>query len=337
MSTPTPRIFEDRLATRERVPLLIGLFGPSGCGKTYSALELATGIQEISGGDIHVIDTEARRALHYADKFKFRHVEFTPPFNSLDYVAAIEHCVKKGAGVIVVDSMSHEHEGAGGYLEFAEAELSRMAGEDWGKRQACKLASFIKPSAYRRQMINRLLQLNANFIFCFRAKDKVKPVKNQQGKTEIENIGFVPIAGMELVFEMTAACLLMPRSNGVPTWETDFQGEKMVMKLPDQFQKILTGGNALSRVTGKALAEWARGVTPAGDAAASQTVAGSVATLADLPVGWADWSLEQRGENRAHKGVAALQEWWATLTAAEKTRLKPALDKDWKPIAAAAH
>ena len=83
------RIFEDKPATREKVPLFIGLFGPSGSGKTYSALELATGIQSVTGGDIHVIDTEARRALHYADRFTFRHVQFDAPFASLDYVGSI--------------------------------------------------------------------------------------------------------------------------------------------------------------------------------------------------------------------------------------------------------
>ena len=47
-----PRTFEDRPATRDKVPLLVGLMGPSGSGKTFSALRLATGIQTVSGGDI---------------------------------------------------------------------------------------------------------------------------------------------------------------------------------------------------------------------------------------------------------------------------------------------
>ena len=74
------RTFEDREAVREQVPLLVGLMGPSGGGKTFSALRLATGFQRVSGGDIFVIDTEARRALHYADRFKFRHIAFPAPF-----------------------------------------------------------------------------------------------------------------------------------------------------------------------------------------------------------------------------------------------------------------
>src|SRR6185503_15959759 len=101
---PMTRSFEDRPATREKTPLLLGLVGPSASGKTYSALRLATGIQRVCGGEIFMIDTEARRGLHYADKFKFRHIAFGAAFSPLDYLEAIEHCTKKGAGVIVVDS-----------------------------------------------------------------------------------------------------------------------------------------------------------------------------------------------------------------------------------------
>src|SRR4029079_18921024 len=113
----TIRSFDDKPAVRERVPLLVGLVGPSGGGKTFSALRLAKGFQRVTGSEVYFIDTEARRALHYADRFQFRHVAFGAPFGPLDYLAAIQHCVAKGAKTIIVDSMSHEHEGPGGVLE----------------------------------------------------------------------------------------------------------------------------------------------------------------------------------------------------------------------------
>ena len=122
MSAPT-RSFDDKPAIREATPLLVGIMGPSGGGKTYSALRLATGIQRVSGGDIGFIDTEARRALHYAEKFKFRHLDFRAPFGPLDYLAAVEHFVNKGVKTIIVDSMSHEHEGPGGVLEMHDQEM----------------------------------------------------------------------------------------------------------------------------------------------------------------------------------------------------------------------
>lgn len=249
------RTFEAKPAVRESVPLLVGLMGCSGSGKTFSALRLATGIQSVVGGDIFGIDTEARRMLHYADQFKFKHIEFNAPFGSLDYLAAIEHCIKQGAKVIVIDSMTHEHSGPGGYLLTQDAEVDRMAGNDYAKRERVKMAAWIKPSALRQRMITGILQMNANFIFCFRAKEKTKPVKGGG----IQELGFMPIAGEELLFEMTVNCLLPPKSNGVPQWRSDQVGERMMMKLPKQFENVFSENETIDESIGRQLAEWARG------------------------------------------------------------------------------
>ena len=155
--------FNFKHATRQQTPLLLGIVGPSGGGKTYSALRLATGIQSIVGGEIAVIDTEARRSLHYANKFKFLHLDFEPPHGPDRYLEAIQAAVSAGAKTIVVDSMSHEHEGSGGVLEWHETELDRMAGEDFRKREAMNFIAWAKPKASRRRLINGLLQINANF------------------------------------------------------------------------------------------------------------------------------------------------------------------------------
>jgi ABC-type oligopeptide transport system ATPase subunit len=249
------RTFEALPAVRAHVPLFVGIMGCSGSGKSFSALRLATGIQRVSGGDIFAIDTESKRLLHYADQFKFKHIDFGEPFGSLDYLEAIRYCVKQGAGVVVVDSMSHEHTGNGGYLQTQEAEVDRMAGEDYAKRERVKMAGWIKPSRLRQQMISGLLQLNCNVIFAFRAKEKTKPAP---GKQPIE-MGFMPIAGEELLFEMTVNCLLMPKADGVPTWRSDQIGERLMMKLPGQFEHMFPEGKPLDEDTGAALAEWARG------------------------------------------------------------------------------
>lgn len=254
------RTFEAVEAKRERVPLLIGLMGPSGGGKTFSALRLATGIQRITGGDIYVVDTESSRAKHYADDFKFKHVPFAAPFGSVDYLEALRFCAKSGAGVIVVDSMSHEHEGEGGYLDTHAREVERMSGGDAGKAERVKMAGWIKPAAARRRMINGVLQINANFIFCFRAKEKTKP---KQGGG-IQELGFMPIAGEEMLFEMTLNCLLPPKAGGVPQWRSDFVGERLMMKLPRQFENLFAEGRPLDEAHGQALAEWARGTKTAG-------------------------------------------------------------------------
>lgn len=264
------RKFTAALAVREQVPLLIGLMGPSGGGKTYSALRLARGIQSVSGGEIFMIDTEARRGLHYADAFRkpdgspgYQHVAFDAPHGSLDYLAALEFCLDQGAGVIIVDSMSHEHEGVGGLLDFQEQEVVRLSRGDERKREAVKMLAWGAPKAARRRLINRVLQMNTNFIFCFRAKNSVKPVKVRQDngyeKTEVVAQGFMPIAGEEFVFEMTLAALLLPGAEGVPTWKPEHVGEKLMSKLPEQFRSLATNPRAFDEKMGADLATWARG------------------------------------------------------------------------------
>lgn len=251
------RSFEDLPAVRERVPLLVGVYGASGTGKTFSALRLAEGMRRVVGGDIHVIDTEARRALHYADRFTFRHVDFRPPFSPDDYAAALAHCAKKGARTIVVDNMSHEHEGQGGVLEWHEAETARLCRGDDSKRERVKMLAWQAPKASRRKLINTMLQLGINGVFCFRAKEKLKMVRGR----DPEPLGWMPIAGEEFIYEMTATALLLPGANGIPTWNPANEGERAMVKRPAQFHELLSqfDGKQLCEDIGEQMARWAEG------------------------------------------------------------------------------
>lgn len=252
----TTRTFEDSPAVRANTPVLLGLMGPSGGGKTYSALRLATGIQRVSGGEIFVIDTEAKRALHYADRFKFRHVPFGAPFSPLDYLDAINHCVKKGAKTIVIDSMSHEHEGPGGVLEMFQAEFVRR-----GERDAVKLLCWAEPKRQRRLLINSILQMECNVLFCFRAKEKIKPADKGAPTKDLVDLGYMPIAAEEMLFEMMANFLLLPRANGVPTWDGLKRGEEFMTKMPEQFRDMFARHKQLNEDLGAEIATWAAGGT----------------------------------------------------------------------------
>jgi len=305
----TDRTFIDIPAVRERVPLLAGLVGPSGSGKTYSALRLATGIQRVTGGEIFGIDTEARRMLAYADKFKFRHVEFGEPFGSLDYLAAMQHCVNRGAGVIVVDSLTHEHQGVGGYLMTWEDELDRIAGDDYAKRDRAKFVALQKSTSARKRLIDGMMQLNCNFVFCFRAREKVKPMK-VDGKMKPVEMGFSPIGGEEFLYEMTVRCLLLPKSEGIPTWRSEFPGELEAVKLPGQFAGLFPEGRPLDEDTGQALAEWAKGDSPSRDYGGEAAAA-------------------------AHKGSDEFRKFWGKIPKGERAKLQPRMD-EFKRIAQAA-
>jgi ABC-type dipeptide/oligopeptide/nickel transport system ATPase subunit len=252
MSKPNGRTFEDKPAVRAQVPLAVGFFGPSGSGKTKSALRLAAGIQSVVGGEVFFIDTEANRALHYADQHNFRHVPFVAPFSPLDYLSAIEHCVSHGAKTIVIDSMSHEHEGPGGVLEMHDVEHERLGGS-----KGTSMLAWSAPKQARRRLINTIVQLPVNFLLCFRAKEKLKIVRGK----EPEPMGFMPIGGDEFIYEMTAAALLLPGAYGVPSWTSEELGSAMMIKNPEQFHRIFEehDGKPISEAMGAAMAKWAVG------------------------------------------------------------------------------
>lgn len=310
------RTFDDKPAVREKTPLLIGIVSPSGAGKTYSALRLATGIQRVAGGDIGVIDTEARRALHYAHKFKFRHTPFGAPFGPLDYLGAIEHYIAKGITTIVVDSTSHEHEGPGGVLEMHEAALDKMAGSDFEKRDKMNMLAWSKPKQQRRKLINAILQMNANFIFCFRAKEKIKM---QPGKKPVA-LGFQAISGDEWMYEMQLKCLLMPGSDGVPTWQSEMPGERQTIKLPEQFRSMFANREQLSEDVGQRLAEWAAGDNGATVMSADELVAAYAACSDPATLG------RLEGARKAA---------WSALDKDGKARVKTASDDSKERISRA--
>lgn len=221
----------------------MALAGPNNSGKTVSALRIATGI----GGEIAVIDSENKRALKYAGDFKFRHFQLEPPFCSENYEAAIAAAVKAGFNNIIVDSMSHEHEGPGGLLEQVEQYLDKKTAhiedekECDKKREALKMSAFIAPKAARNRLIQFGIQrISANVILCFRAKNKMAMKKekwhNEQTgrsgeKTKVEDAGLQPIGGEEFWYEMDIVAMMKEASKGRPSWDeqasriNDMKGE----------------------------------------------------------------------------------------------------------------
>lgn len=241
--------FSFRPAVRENVALLIGLAGSSGSGKTYTAMRLASGIS--GGKPFCVIDTEAGRAKHYADAFKFDHGDLKPPFNPGAYADAIAAADTAGYPVIVVDSCSHEHAGVGGILDMQEAEYERL-----GAREAVKMLSWAKPKGEHRKMVQRLLQVRAHLILCFRAEEKIEMARNAEGKMEVRKKltatgldGWVPICEKTLPYELTASFLLMASKPGVP----------LPIKLQEQHKHLFPLDKPITEESGKMLAQWAAG------------------------------------------------------------------------------
>ena len=270
------RTFTHSKATRSGVWLLLGIVGESGSGKTLSALKLAEGIRRVTGGKIFFLDSEENRAKHYAPEegqkadpkkgtFDFTHVPFDPPFSPDDYLAAFRHCIDSGANVVIVDSFSHEHDGPGGVLEWHEKELDRMLAnaerKGWKNvnREKYNFPAWSKPKASRRRLKTEMERMPCHFILCFRAKEQIKPTKNDKGRDEMVDLGWMPIGGKEYLFAMTLRALLPENAGGVPVFSPQRPGERAVYKLPLYFDHIFRQPHAFCEADGEAMAKWAAG------------------------------------------------------------------------------
>lgn len=267
--------FEFRPAVRENVGLLISLAAPSGAGKTYSAMKLAKGI--CGSEPFAVIDTEARRSLHYADAFRFDFVDLKPPFSPDAYAAAIAAAEARGYKAIITDSMSHEHAGEGGVLDWQEEELAELVKrakdrgdnrKDYQLMDAYNQLSWQKPKKSHKRMVDKFLQCRSHLIFCMRAEDKIEFKKDSTGKTIVvpkETLsgykGWIPICDKRFLFEMTASFILLPDRPGVPH----------PIKLQEQHKPFFDLDKPISEESGRKLAEWARGGVASSMTAATET------------------------------------------------------------------
>lgn len=230
-------------ARREQVSLLFALAGASGSGKTYSALRLARGLSQT--GKIAFIDTEARRGLHYAGQFDFLHADMRPPFRPERFIEAIRSAEAAGADVVIIDSMSHEYDGEGGIMDWAD-EMERGGTKSPGNWKV--------PKGAHKKMMNALLQCRASLIFCLRADEKIRIAK-ENGKTVIEPLGWMPICEKRFMYEMTASFTLTPDRPGFPRFD-------LPHKLQQQHRTMFSEREPIGEDAGKRLLDWSRGGEP---------------------------------------------------------------------------
>lgn len=236
-----------RPAIRINTPVIVGLAGPSKSGKTFSAFRLAGGLAQ--GGQIVMINTEGPRGHQYAETFKYDACDITEPFSMKRYEEAIKVAAALKPAVLIIDSVSHAHEGIGGMLDQHEAELDRLAAQDYKKRERMTWAAWVKPKADEATMINTMLQVGCHIILCFRAKEKIKIIKGQ----EPQDLGWRPIGSDRIHFETAFTLILPPHSQGTPDLAaSEFRSPYDKMVKNEQINEEL----------GVRLREWAVGKKP---------------------------------------------------------------------------
>lgn len=227
-----------RPVRREAAKLVIGLAATSGEGKTYTALLMALGL---AGGDpkkVGLLDTENRRGSLYSDIFHepFLIGDLNPPFSPTRYISAMREFAETDIECLVIDSMSHEHEGEGGMEDIAHR--PKPNGDPR------KIADWITAKRDHKRFMNALLFLPCHVICCFRAREKTD-FKNPDKPV---SLGLQPITEKNTLFEMTASFLLR-----------DAGKKHDVIKLPSCLSPILGHDGYFTQEDGAKLREWVGG------------------------------------------------------------------------------
>ena len=236
-----------RPAVRKDTPLILGLAGPSKSGKTYSALRLAGGLTKKNGGRIVMLNAEGARGHQYADRFSYDACDIAAPYSYTRYSEYLDEIAKTKPACVIIDSISHAHDGPGGMIEEHDNEVDRRAGDDYKKRDKVTWAAWIKPKAAEGKFIYRMLSLACPVILCFRAKEKLKIVPG----ADPVDLGYQPIASERIAFETIFSLMLPPRSKGVP--------DLALSDMREPFDTMIKRGRALDEELGEELAAWAAG------------------------------------------------------------------------------
>lgn len=164
-------------AMRKTAKLRLGLTGPSGSGKTWGALTIAKEL----GSKIACIDTEHGSASLYSDLCDFDVMELSAPYSPERYIAAIKEAEKTGYEILIIDSMTHEWNGAGGVLELLdEIARAKFKGNTW--------SAWNEMTPRHRKFIDTILQSPMHIICTVRSKTETAQVE-ENGRKKVAKLG----------------------------------------------------------------------------------------------------------------------------------------------------
>jgi len=244
-----------RTALRTEAKPLIGLYSESGCGKTYSSLLLARGFVG-ARGKIGMIETEAGRGEVFVGDSLIGQYVVRPvrgDFAPTEYGKAITEAEQEKLDALIIDSASHEWEGAGGVLGMAAQNQAD------GKKGPIV---WQKPKMdHQRHFMLRLMQTPIPLVIvCMRAKYPMKEIKKEGGAKEwIRSTVLEPKQADDILFEMM-----------VHAWIDQEHQIHVTKWTKEEFRRVFLDGQPITVETGQRLAQWAAvGTNPPAQAAES--------------------------------------------------------------------
>lgn len=229
-------------AVRRAIPTLTSLSGTSGSGKTFSGLLLAAGLAGDTG-KVGMLDAENGRGTLYEDDPDIRkalpgyeYVPISAPYSPARYTKGLLALEAAGCTVALVDSTTHEWEGEGGAADIAENnKLRGMPNWALAKKEHKRFMAYCMSS-------------RMHIVFCLRAREKTKIVKDDKGKEQFVQMGIQPIAEKNFVFEMLLSLMFDEASHR-------YTG----IKVPKMLASIFRGGELITKAHGVAIRQWADG------------------------------------------------------------------------------
>jgi hypothetical protein len=300
-------------ATRKRAKLRVLIASPAGGGKTTAALNIATGL----GGKTAVIDTERGSASLYSDSFEFDALELQPPFSPERFIEAIKAAQSAGYDNLIIDSATHEWDGAGGCLEINEMlAQSKYRGNTW--------SAWSETTPRHRAFIDAMLQSNMHVIIT--ARSKTETVQGEDKKVRKIGMKIEQRAGLEyeasLVFELdheshiAVATKDRTRMFATPAHITHETGQKLLAWLESGAEVVPTEAELLEKKREDTSLRFAQALNPQGDLGTTEEEHEAAVAAAVLAV---------HNELR-EQGIDEYREVWNMIPAPSRAALKKYID-----------
>ncbi len=300
--------FQFRPAKRSESKPLIGLYAESGCGKTWSALLLARGFVG-PAGRIGMIETEGGRGEANVGREPVGDYLVCPVRNDFSpraYGEAIAAAETANLGALIIDSASHEWEGAGGVLS--------MAADNQAAGKKGVLVWQQPKIEHQRYFMLRLMQTPIPLVIvCMRAKYPMQQIKGEWARsTQLE-----PKQADDILFEMF-----------VHGWIDQEHKLNVTKYTIPEIASVIQSGKPITIDTGKALAEWARGsAAPAPATPPSQVGAADAISAAEYYEQWRMHMMNATNAKSLGKRWASEKELRARIEWTDEHPLKPLVNK----------
>lgn len=243
-------------AKRSQAKLRLAIAGPSGSGKTYGALLISKGL----GGRVAVIDTEQNSSTLYDTLAEFDVLNLQPPYRPERFIEAIKSAEAAGYDVVIIDSISHEWNGAGGCLELNdEIAKTKYRGNTW--------SAWNETTPRHRAFVDTILASKCHIIATMRSKTETAQVE-ENGRKAVKKLGMKSEQREGAEYEFTTVLDLV-HDGHYATASKDRSG--------------MFGGDPqrITEETGRKLATWLAGAHPQVNLAS--TTAGALPVAVESP------------------------------------------------------